>query len=142
MTYSVEKLDGVPIVHYKLGEDYNIVRDSAPAQAAVLEAVESQTEPVFVIFDFTDVNLGLEDVIQGANMLVSGVDRVQPDAPKSVPIFEQPNTIQVIMVTSSKLIRLAARGMNSPVFGNQDVHLAHTLEEAMDYVRSSLGEHA
>ena len=142
MSYSVEKLEGVPVVHYKLGEDYDIVRDSTPAQSAVAEAVEAQAEPVYVIFDFTEVNLGLDDVIQGANMLVSGVDRVQPDAPEAVPIFDQPNTIQVIMVTSSKLIRLAARGMNSPVFGNQDVHLSHTLEEALEYVRSSLVEHA
>ena len=141
MSYTVKKLDHEPIIHYKLGADYSIVAESAAAEAEVIALVAAQVEPVYVIFDFSQVKLGLEDVVQGSNMLVSGVGAKRHAGEKTQGIFDQPNMRQMIMVTDSRLIQMAAKGMNSPIFGNQNIVVCATPEEALAYARSQVGQY-
>ncbi len=68
----------------------------------------------------------LSSVIAGANLTARGNN----------PIFHHPNVRSVIYVTKSNLTALAAKGMDSDVFGNLNISVFGTLEEALTHVRA------
>ena len=52
------------------------------------------------------------------------------------PIFHHPNILGVIYVTQSALSTLGAKGMKSDSFGNLDIKVFGTLDEALAHVRA------
>lgn len=68
----------------------------------------------------------LSSVIAGANMSARGDN----------PIFHHPNTCSISYVTQSGVVALAAKGMDSKVFGHLKINVFGTLEEALAHVRA------
>jgi hypothetical protein len=87
--------------------------------------LDSLDEPVYFINDTSAVDFDLATVIEGSNLVARGEN----------PIFHHPNIRSVIYVTQSDLGALAAKGMDSNAFGNVDVKIFRTLDEALAYVR-------
>ena len=128
MSYSVEKLPGEPIVVSTMLDDFSVA-DHLPGMIDELSALfDSQPEPVYYISDVGHLSLNLEDILFGSTATARGQN----------PVLHHPNIKRTILVTSSKMIKLAVKGMNSEVFGNIRIDLFETVDEAFAYVREQL----
>ncbi len=52
--------------------------------------------------------------------------------------WRHPNLRQVLLVTQDNLTRIAAKGMNSELFGNMNIAVFTTLDDALAHARSEL----
>ncbi|MDX2077130.1 MAG: hypothetical protein SFZ02_11910 [bacterium] len=123
MSFTLTQHTDAPIIVNHLHADYTMAEfDPANQKAGAL--LDKVTEPHYyiVIFDFT---LTLEELLEGA----SGLARSENS------LWHHPNIKQVIMVTDNDLFRLSAKGMHSDVFGNLDIAVFSTLEDALAYTR-------
>ncbi len=134
MSYTIRILPDEPIVIETLHSDFNLATEGGAAEAEMTALLESLQAPVYVIFDLHETSFGLDDLIAGANMLTRGVNDTAPRRGK--PFFSHPNVRQLVMVSASPVIQLAAKGMNSPIFGHRDIKVVSTQEQALDYCRA------
>jgi hypothetical protein len=52
-------------------------------------------------------------------------------------LFKHPNIREALLVTQSPVASLAAKGLNSPIFGNARLTIFKTLKEALEYAREA-----
>jgi hypothetical protein len=124
--YNVEKLPDLPIIVVQVLEDWDSGRDAPLAMDEVAAFLDESEEPLYYCSDLTQSpRWGLSDVISVANLAARGRN-----------IVKHPNLKGVIAITTDKMIDLAARGMNSEIFGNVSVKVFPTLDELVEYVRS------
>jgi hypothetical protein len=127
MSVKVELLPGEPILLQTPSEDYDYKIDGIPAMDQTLEILDQQTKPVFYIIDMLKMTLSLDDMITAVSQ-----------ATRQRALFQHPNIIENLFVTQSRMIDLAAKGMNSPIFGNVKIQVFPTVDEALAYARRSL----
>jgi hypothetical protein len=130
MSFKIELLPNEPILRQVWAEDYSVKEEAKENIRQIRELLDSATEPVFFINDMRFPNLSLDDIIIGANVTGRG----------EAPIFQHPNIRQVIFISESKLLELGARGMKSATFGNVDIKVFKTPEEAMAHIHAALAE--
>lgn len=124
LVYTIEKLPDEPIIIQTIRSDSSVaeVPDSMGSMRQLLEAGET---PLFVIYDVSQASFGLQDILSGSN-----------EASRSErPLLKHPNIRETLVVSTSDLVKMAARGMNSPIFGNIALKVFDTLEEALAYCR-------
>lgn len=126
MSFHVEKLPGEPIIFLALNEDYDLMNEIEFSNKALRDLFEAQDDPQILIIDFK-VNLKLDEIIAGSSNVGRGEQ----------PIFHHPNIKQIIFVTSSPALRLSAKGLGSDMFGNLNIHVVDTVEDALAHARSS-----
>ena len=128
MNYKVEVLPDVPVVLLSMFEQYSFATDDLEADKEIIAILEESDEPMFFVVDTTRRPLSLEDVIHAANKDARGED----------PLFHHLKMRGLIVVTTSDMVRLAARGLNTITFGNVNARAFKTLDEALDYVRAQV----
>jgi hypothetical protein len=121
-----EKLLNEPIVIVTLSEDYDFATEAAAGVQENLAFLDSLDEPVYYVTDTSAVDFDLGAVIEGSNLAARGTN----------PLFHHPNIRSVIYVTQSILSALAAKGMGSDAFGNLNIKVFGTLDEALAHVRT------
>lgn len=97
-------------------------------QRQVAELLDSLEEPIYFVFDLSDVKFDLTDVIVGANR----------GAGNPTGSLRHPKVKEVVAVTKSGLIKLAARGLKSAVFGEVPVSVFETRDQALAYTRDQI----
>lgn len=122
MSYTIDKLPDRPVVLQTFQSGLS-PEELVASVAELTTILDAQSEPVYCILDMTQVSLGLDDVIAGANMAARG----------SKPPFRHPNVREVVFVSSSGLVKLGARGLTSATFGNIAVRVFDTVHEALAY---------
>ena len=55
-------------------------------------------------------------------------------------MLHHPHVKELIIVTQAKMEELAAKGLNSDIFGNVPISVFETMEDAVAYARSRLAE--
>lgn len=125
MSFTVEKHPDLPCLIVTVLPGFRLKRDMPESDRLTLELLDAAGGPLFNVLDLTRARLSLSDVIDGANMGSRG----------SEPIWKDPRIRQTLIVTSSRVIELAAAGMNSPAFGNLNVGTFPTLDAALQYIR-------
>jgi hypothetical protein len=130
MSHVAEKLPDEPIVILTIYEDFDFVRENLEIYARLTDLIEGSHELVVLIANMLHASIGLNTIISGANFASRGIGA----------IFHHPSILQVVFVTTSKLVDLAAAGLNSPVFGNLHVKVFPTLDSALAYVREKASE--
>jgi hypothetical protein len=126
--FTVEKLPDEPIVLVWLSSSKRLetTDDFEKNRRLFNDLLDSLEEPIYFIYDLSDVKFELSDVVVGANR----------GAGSPAGSLRHPNVKEVIAVTKSKLINLAARGLKSAVFGNVPVSIFETRDEALAYART------
>ncbi len=127
MSIKIEKLPDEPIVVEYVDADFSIKTQGNESVHMAVSALDQLSEPVFYIFDTTEARMSLDDIIASASL-----------ATRQFALFKHPNIRETLLVTQSHVTALAARGMNSPIFGNVHMRVFKTLEEALSYARETV----
>jgi hypothetical protein len=124
-SYTVEKVPDAPAILVVVRQNWSTATD-APAVLSKVEAMlDASDEPLYYMSDVREAPFNIADIIQIAN-IVKQARRV----------LQHPNLKGIIAISPLKLIELAAKGMSSDAFGNIDVRVLETVEEALDYART------
>jgi hypothetical protein len=91
----------------------------------MLALLETQHEPVHLIFDVSVVSFSFEDILQGGGT-----------ASKQQQFFHHPKVAQTIIVAGNRLVKLAAQGLNSATFGSLNIKAVDSLNAALSYART------
>lgn len=127
-TYQLQALPGEPIVIVTIFKDYSIARDMPLSDAEGRILLETLDEPVFYITDITRFTPSMDDLLLGANRGARGED----------PMWHHPKIREMVFVSPSTLIHVAAKGMNTVTFGNLKVQVFRTVDEALAYCRAEI----
>ncbi len=126
-TYEIEKLPGEPILVCTLSETWSVADDMLATIDQAMEHLDAADEPLYYIHDVSrGLKLDLKDVILATNQVARG----------SNALFHHPNFKKYLVVTDLKLFELAAKGLDSEIFGNVPVAVFETLEEALEHARN------
>lgn len=128
MNYKIDVLPGEPIILYTMLEQYTLSQDMPNADTETQAILNGSSEPMFLIVDVTRLSLSLNDVIQGATQAARGEQ----------PLFHHPNVREVVVVATSGIAKLASKGLNTATFGNVNISVSGTVDEALAYVRSRM----
>ena len=72
----------------------------------------------------------LDDIVAGVNNLSRGESA----------LWKHPNIKELIFVTTNTNIQMAAKGLNSLMFGNIQAEIFETREEALEYIHVKMTE--
>jgi hypothetical protein len=122
--YTVEVLPDDAIILEVWGKDFEVSRHGAQFLSDLIALLDTANAPMANIVDMRQTSLGVDDVILGANL-----------GTRLTGFSKHPRLRKSIFVTNSRIVALAARGLNSPIFGNAKVFVAATVEEAMAMAR-------
>lgn len=129
MPNTVQKLPNEPIVLDKVSADYRLSVELPSAISKLFELADGLIEPVFWIVDVSEVKeMTIEDILTGTELLIKG----------KKPLYRHPNIREVLYVSTSRLIRMAAAGLASEIFGNLKISVFDNLESALQYARKQL----
>ncbi len=122
--YTVDLLPGEPIILEVIGKDFQADKHIMGLIGEVNRRLDDASGPMAYIIDVREASLGLDDIIAAANA-----------GTRMTGLMKHPRLRKTIVVTGSRLIELAARGVNSPVFGHIKMEVSKTLEEALEMAR-------
>lgn len=128
MTYTITKLPEEPIIVATGHADFSI-SEAADMMEEAYRLLDAQTEPVYYVSDISSIHLSLDDVLQGSSLVTRG----------QKPVLLHPHILQNVFVASSSFLRMAAKGLSSPVFGGKPIYVCETLDDGLAYCR---GNHA
>lgn len=128
MNYKIEVLPNEPIMLYTMLEQFSMAQDGPQAQDEAREILEQSSQPMFMILDVTGRSVTLDDVVHGASQSARGKQ----------PILQHPKVRKVILVATSSIVKIATKGLNTATFGNVDISVFGTVDEALTYVRSQI----
>lgn len=130
MAHTVEKLQGEPIIVVDIHNPYDY--ETEPPQ--MFEAIRQLAEDAgqgYVIYDCRDFDVTFGDLVAGMRAQTGG-------APGSI---SDPNFLSII-VGSGDMLQLAANGFKQDQYGQIDVPLYPTLEDALQHARSGQAQPA
>lgn len=125
MSFTTHKLPGEPIIVHTMDADYSVARDFTAGVDSIIAVLDAQSEPTYLVVDMDDAHFGLDDVMSGASQA----------ARQEGALLRHPRLRETLLITQSDLFRLAARGLDSDVFGHVRVKLFATVDEALAYCR-------
>ncbi|MFN8529038.1 MAG: hypothetical protein U0670_10535 [Anaerolineae bacterium] len=127
MSSSAQKLPNEPIILRILDADVTTEADQKAEMLADLQLIETQREPVFLIIDFlrSPIPESLDDVMIASDL-----------STRQMSLFVHPNIRRVIFVTVNPMLELAAKGLDTEIYGFVKIKVFHTREEALAYARS------
>ncbi|MBN1311552.1 MAG: hypothetical protein JXB30_09045 [Anaerolineae bacterium] len=128
MNYKIEVVPNEPILMVDLYKHYSFTVDDPVATGECWKILDESDEPMFMIMDVTDLAISLDDLVQAANRDTHGEQ----------PIYHHPKLQELLVVTRSKMIQIAVRGITSVAFGNVNAKAFGTVDEALAYARSQL----
>ncbi|MCE7948141.1 MAG: hypothetical protein DYG88_12005 [Chloroflexi bacterium CFX4] len=127
-TYHLEKLSDEPIMVGQVGPEFSVSAHSDELNQRILQWLESATENFFFILDVTEAALGFDDIVLGASK----------GTRSATPVLRHANMRQLVVVSHSALVRLAAKGLSAPIFGKVNVKVCDTRDEALAHCRAEL----
>jgi hypothetical protein len=126
--YAVSTVEDLPIITAVCLEGFKLGPDMIPMMESITAILKDASTRHIVIFDLEHASFGMDDIIATANIAN------RPD----LSIDKHPAVRGMIAVSTSRVIGMALRGMNSPVFGNFSMPLFPTLDEAIAHAKKQL----
>jgi len=103
----------------------------AEGNKPAFELLDSLDSPVFWIVDLRRANMGLGQLVTSSNIVTRGAEGERA-------LWHHPMIRETILVSTIGMVKLAAKGLSSDVFGNLSIKAFDALEEALDYARSKM----
>ncbi len=126
-TATFNKLPDEPIVIVTLSGSSAELSDTERDPTQLHSLLSIVSEPVFLILDMSGAQLSLNELMRGASGAFRG----------DTPTFRHPNIRELIQVSNDPTLEIAAKGLDSEVFGNIKIQLFQTLGEALAYARAT-----
>jgi hypothetical protein len=120
----VAVLDTHPVLINTIESGYSLANDWSEGEEEMRRILDTHPVPLFIIDDIREMKISFDDLITGASLGSRGKD----------PIWQHPNARGMYFISDSKLVAMAAAGLNNPVFGNMLVKVFRTLEEALAHI--------
>ena len=125
--FTIQKLPDEPIILATLSSAYRLADHAGLPTAAITTLLEEADAPCYLIFDLRDIKPpSVDQIIQVANRSSRG----------SESLLHHDKIKQAILVSTSKIVELAAKGLRHDVFGNVNILVLPTVDEALAYARS------
>ena len=128
---TIDKLPDEPIIVVAILEKFNFGNDMAEGNKPAFELLDSLDSPVFWIVDLRRANMRLGQLVTSSNIVTRGEEDKRA-------LWHHPMIKETILVSTVGMIKLAAKGLSSDVFGNLSVKAFDTLDEALEYARSKI----
>lgn len=125
MPFTVNKLDGEPIIIVEIRDPYDYQTDPPRMFHEIDQIASTFDDGGFVIYDCRTLDVSFNDLVAGMSAQVQGV-------PGSI---SDPR-LTACLVGSSVMLRLAAEGFAKPQYGEIQVPLYDTLDDALNDLRS------
>ena len=119
MSYKTQKLAGYDAILTELHADFDLEHEIEQADSDTLAILEASDRKLTIIIDF-QTKLSFNDIVLGANTVARG----------QTPVWHHPNVKKVYLVSSDPAIVAAAKGMSSAAFGNLNIQVVHSVDEA------------
>jgi len=127
MYYEIEQRENPPVMIGTWHEGFRAAEHSKAFSHDVRTRWETITTPVFFILDMSHLDtVTFEGLMQIAHLGIQGHNAS----------LKHPMNRGTIIITKSPIIKAAAKGMGSNVFGNIDVKPFSTVEKALAYVNN------
>lgn len=110
-----------PVLINTIEAGYSLADDWGEGEEEMRRILDAHPAPLFIIDDVREMKISFDDLIAGASLGGRGKD----------PIWRHPNARGIYFISGNKVIELAAKGMNSPAFGNMSVKVFRTVEDAL-----------
>jgi len=132
MPFTTVKLENEPIIVHTMLEGYSVAQEGAAGTDSINRLLDAQSEPVYLILNPGSLQIGVDDVVSGASLAARG----------GSAFAHHPNVRETIVVSTSGLIKLAAKGLDSEIFGHVAIRAFGTMDEALAYCRQQAGADA
>jgi hypothetical protein len=124
--YQIEKLDAQPVLVITLTEEWDLRANMIDMMEHWRQMLEAEGEPLHCIIDIRVPPVPLfTDIIWGANEGARG-----PHA-----IVNHPLIRETLVITCEPLLRLAALGLRSEMYGSARINVYESVEEALASVK-------
>lgn len=127
MSYKITVYQDLPVL---LLEFDDTSFEELPMEAAldeVYNALETAQTPLYHIVDTRNLRMTFNDIINSIQIGIKG----------GKATLKHPNLRQLIVISQSKAIAMATKGLNNVTFGNINTLVFESLEDALSYVRMS-----
>ena len=124
--YVLEKLPDEPIIISTMGKEYLVSQHMVLSDGEIEGLLEASDESMFVIADISQVPLSYNDVVMGTAQGAKG----------KKPLWHHPKIRKMIFISRLSIVKMAAKTLASKYFGNLNVKVFDTREQALDYCRS------
>jgi hypothetical protein len=125
MTYQYEIVSDKPAVILTLEKDFNFKTDLEIATPEALDILNQCAEPVFWVvhvlapMDVEDLLLSTAEVSRGPNA-----------------VWRHPMIKEVLLISPQAIVQASAPALSSDMFGNLNVRLFESLDDALAYIRA------
>lgn len=120
---TIERHSTQPIFIVTMTENFDFGDDMRVGDEAAYAILDEVDTRVYWIVDILRTSMSFERLLNATNSVASGQE----------PLFKHPNIKQVILVSESRMIQLAAKGLDSEIFGHLAVKVFDTVEDAIHY---------
>jgi hypothetical protein len=128
MYFDVKKVADAPVVLATWYEGFKFSEHGAQFSQETNAIFDEQQDPVFYVLDLSH----LQTIsIEGLTLVAHSGARVLTST------HRHPKNRETILVSKKDIVKLAVKGVASPVFGNMNIRLFETLEKALDYIRNN-----
>jgi hypothetical protein len=128
LPYECRLLPDLPVILGTWKSGFKFAEHGKQFSLEVRTLLDAQTSPVYYMLDMSQLEeISIDGVILAANQGARGAN----------PNLHHPMNCGNIFVSQAAVIHMTAKGMDSSAFGNVKVRLFATLEEALDYVRTT-----
>lgn len=126
MSYSTIKVENQPIVISTLHKDYDLATEITYSNQAAIEVLSDASEDQLFLIVHFEVQLTMNDILLGASAVTRGENA----------LWLHEKVRQVLVVTKDLATSLSAQGMRHELFGNVNVEVFETLEQALSFAQS------
>ncbi len=127
MSYTLEYRKDSSAVLMVLHADYDYATEMTKSTQEAMKLLDGLAKPAYYISDMSAVRFTLEQTIEGTNAAARGDN----------PLLHHRNIKQALMVVGDALQQMAVKGLTSETFGNTNIRIFATLQEALAYARAN-----
>ncbi len=138
--YEIEVIPDARVIAVHVTPEYSIARDMPVSRVESKALLDAATEKHFYVLDITHLSVSLEEMIAASNLGARG-KAVDMQVEDDTPLWHHPNIIENVVVSKSGIIKLAAKGLSSNAFGNLNIKVVETMEDALAYCREYFASH-
>ncbi|NDJ63168.1 MAG: hypothetical protein GYB67_18760 [Chloroflexi bacterium] len=132
MAVEFKQVNAEPIYYGVYDEPQNPVQDSQHVADKLSEVINSTTGPLVFIWDLSKITVSFSDLVIGLN------DVFKRDA--ETP-FTHPR-VRAVTVSNDELVHFGTEAVGQEQYGQADVKLVASLDEAIAFARQYLAEQA
>ncbi|MDX2137706.1 MAG: hypothetical protein SF123_06390 [Chloroflexota bacterium] len=127
MAYTIQQIQGLPVVQVTLGSDFNGLEDITASTEELFRIFSALDTPHYQITDARELKMDFEMLMDFVRVGVRG----------EYSIANHPKNAGIIFVTSNRFYEVALNGLNTAAFGMLKVRVFDSLEAALAWVRAN-----